>query len=93
MLSAAVVALLLFSGPAYCADEDKAPAYMIYIDPETGKYTTENPDAKTKSDAVVVTAPTTDARQPNLSVLIIGASVFIAMLVAGVIKYQRRQLI
>ncbi len=31
---------------AFGGDEDRNPPYMIYIDPETGRYTTEDPRRK-----------------------------------------------
>lgn len=36
-------AMLMTSPTALGGDEDRDPPYMIYIDPETGRYTTEDP--------------------------------------------------
>jgi hypothetical protein len=51
LLTMTVVVLLAISGPAFSGDDDKAPAYMIYIDPETGKYTTTKPHSTGTADA------------------------------------------
>ncbi len=37
------LAALLVAANAPAGDDDERPAYMIYIDPETGRYTTEDP--------------------------------------------------
>ena len=39
ILAASVCLVLLAAEPAISGDDDKESAYMIYIDPETGKYT------------------------------------------------------
>lgn len=39
------LAALLVAANAPAGDDDERPAYMIYIDPETGRYTTEDPFA------------------------------------------------
>lgn len=35
---------------ARASDNNEDPPYMIYIDPETGKYTTKDPDARRPTD-------------------------------------------
>jgi hypothetical protein len=44
--TAALVCLVLLLLPAVllASDEDEEPAYLIYIDPETGKYTKQRPE-------------------------------------------------
>jgi hypothetical protein len=101
--------LIIMSFPAYAGDDDKAPAYMIYIDPETGKYTTTRPHSVGTADAAQQSAqasdapatadvrptaaaqPTSDVQRSNLPLIIAGASVLAALLVAGVVRTQRKQ--
>jgi len=113
LLSVTVVALLTMSGPAFTGDDDKAPAYMIYIDPETGKYTTTRPhsvgtataaeqstDAQAAPNAtsvvdaqpIVSAQSTPDVQTSNHALIIAGASVLVVLLLAGVIKNQRKHL-
>lgn len=55
-----LIGLTALLGPplSVASDDDEQPAYMIYIDPETGKYTTEDPLAADR-DQPVPTAMTT----------------------------------
>ena len=116
LLSVTVVALLTMSGPAFTGDDDKAPAYMIYIDPQTGKYTTtrphsagtanssqqpaQAPDARAMSDvrppaagqATADPQPESVVQRSNLPIIIAGASVIAGLLVAGIVRTQRKQL-
>jgi len=113
LLSATIVALLTMSGPAFTGDDDKAPAYMIYIDPETGKYTTTRPhsvgtataaeqltDAQAAPNAppvvdaqpMVSVQSTSDVQTSNHALIIAGAGVLVALLLAGIIKNQRKDL-
>ncbi len=84
LLAAALVPATVWPG-----DEDSKPAYMIYIDPETGKYTHEDPDTATRTVTPVEQAKT--ASQPGLPLLIVAGSVLVALLVVGLVKHQRRQ--
>lgn len=86
-------ALSVFSVPAYCGDEDQAPAYMIYIDPETGKYTTENPDNAATTHAVVDASQAPASKRSSASLLITGATLLVILLAAGIVKHQRKQII
>lgn len=43
LLVVLVPCALLFADVAVCGDEDERPPYLIYVDPVTGKYTTEPP--------------------------------------------------
>lgn len=102
----AILAAALLPAIAYPGDEDAKPAYMIYINPETGKYTTEDPEAGNTNDSVVPARPasgnTNDSvvparpasgnSQPNLTVLIVGGSALAVLLVGGLLKRQRRQI-
>ncbi|MCH8059004.1 MAG: hypothetical protein IIA11_00955 [Proteobacteria bacterium] len=102
----AILAAALLPAITYPGDEDAKPAYMIYINPETGKYTTEDPEAGNTNDSVVPARPasgnTNDSvvparpasgnSQPNLTVLIVGGSALAVLLVGGLLKRQRRQI-
>ena len=68
---------LLFSMPAAGSDDDERPAYMIYIDPETGKYTTEDP----YGNAEEKTNPGTENTGLKVTAIIAGA--LLIMVVAG----------
>ncbi|MDH3531842.1 MAG: hypothetical protein OEO82_02875 [Gammaproteobacteria bacterium] len=85
---------LMLAAPAWCGDDDKAPAYMIYIDPETGKYTTQDPDAENAPTEAMVVAPSS-SQEPrgSTALLIAGTAILVVMLAASVIKYQRKQLL
>jgi len=79
--------------PAWCGDDDKAPAYMIYIDPETGKYTTQDPNAEDAPTEAAVVAPLSSQEQRGNAILLVaGAAILVVLLAASVIKYQRKQL-
>ena len=43
---------LLFTDPLLASDNNEKPPYMIYIDPVTGKYTTEAPSSRAESAAI-----------------------------------------
>ncbi len=88
----AILAAVLLPAIAYPGDEDTKPAYMIYIDPETGKYTTEDPEAGNTNDSVVLAKPASGNSQQKLTLLIVGGSVLAALLVGGLLKHQRRQI-
>ncbi len=88
----AIFAAALLPATAYAGDEDTKPAYMIYIDPETGKYTTEDPASGNTNDSVVPARPASGNSQPKLTLLIVGGGVLAVLLVGGLLKHQRRQI-
>lgn len=88
----AFLAAVLLPAIAYPGDEDTKPAYMIYIDPETGKYTTEDPEAGNTNDSVVTAGPASGNSQPNLTLLIVGGSALAVLLVGGLLKHHRRRI-
>jgi hypothetical protein len=57
--AACLLCALLQPYPAAASDNDERPAYMIYIDPETGQYTTQDPSRRSQADAVTVPAAPT----------------------------------
>jgi hypothetical protein len=78
--------------PVYAGDDDKPPAYKIYIDPETGKYTTEDPGAMAEN-APVIQPPTvaaTDASSSKFPVLIVATGVAVMLLAGGLLRHQWR---
>ena len=84
---------MLLPAVANGGDEDQEPAYMIYIDPETGKYTTEDPDAVDSSATKVARRDETETHSSSpLTLLIIGAGAAIGLLAVGLTKYQRKLL-
>ncbi|MCH7637230.1 MAG: hypothetical protein IIA12_06120 [Proteobacteria bacterium] len=88
----AILAAVLLPAIAFPGDEDTKPAYMIYIDPETGKYTTEDPASGNTNDSVVPARPASGNSQPKLTLFIVGGSVLAVLLVGGLLKHQRRQI-
>jgi hypothetical protein len=88
----AILAAAILPAIAYPGDEDTKPAYMIYIDPETGKYTTEDPEAGNTNDNVVPARPEAGSSQPKLTLLIVGGSAIAVLLVGGLLQHQRRQI-
>ena len=87
----AILAAAVLPTTAYPGDEDTKPAYMIYIDPETGKYTTEDPHADRTNDPVVPARPGAGDSQPNSPLFIVIGGVLAILLVGGLLKHQRRQ--
>ena len=87
----AILAAAVLPTTAYPGDEDTKPAYMIYIDPDTGKYTTEDPDAGNTNAPVVPVRPASADSQPDSPLFIVIGGVLAILLVGGLIKYQRRQ--
>ena len=88
----AILAAALLTATAYAGDEDSEPAYMIYIDPDTGKYTTEDPDAGNANAPIVPARPEAGSSQPKLTLLIVGGSAIAVLLVGGLLQHQRRQI-
>lgn len=89
----AILATTLLPAIAYSGDEDTKPAYMIYIDPETGKYTSEDPYADNTNDGVARAEPASGDARPNLPLLIVGGGALAVLLVGVLLNHQRRQLL
>ena len=87
----AILAAAVLPTTAYPGDEDTRPAYMIYIDPDTGKYTTEDPEAANKNTSVVPATPASANSQHKKSLLIVVGGALAVLLVVGLLKHQRRQ--
>ena len=87
----AILALAFLPGIAIPGDEDSGPGYMIYIDPETGKYTTEDPHAGNASGPVVSSESAAAAVEPELPTLIVGAAVIAVLIGGGLLRLQRKQ--
>ncbi len=86
-----LIGATLMPGAAIAGDDDKPPAYRIYIDPETGKYTTEDPLADLEQGPVarpVATKSSVPEEQPAAAMLT--AAVMIAVL-GGTFLLIRRQ--
>jgi hypothetical protein len=88
---ARAAALLFAAGPLRAGDDDKTPAYKIYIDPETGKYTTQDPDALEVTQAPVEPAAAVDAGAPDLPLPLIAAGVIVALGAFVLISKQLKQ--
>lgn len=86
----AMFACLLLTAPAFSGDDDKASAYKIYIDPETGKYTTEDPHAAAALAAVAL--PSSGRNQDDSHWRLVSvAAVILALSLAVVLMMRRRQ--
>ena len=93
-LNVLLLALLATTGSggiAMAGDEDQEPAYKIYIDPETGKYTTEDPEAAAADNvAAVPAAPATPGPAgPGTGFVVAGA--VIALVAGGLIWLQQHK--
>ena len=88
----AILAAVLLPAIAYAGDEDSKPAYMIYIDPDTGKYTTEDPDAGNTNAPIVPARPASGESNPSSPLLIVIGCALAALLVGGLLQHQRRQI-
>ena len=84
-----ILAAVLLPATVWPGDDDSKPVYMIYIDPETGKYTKEDPNIATHIVAPANQAPTD--RQSGSPLLIVASSVLALLLVVGLLKHQRKQ--
>ncbi len=82
----------MLSAAAFAGDEDRAPAYKIYVDPETGQYTTEDPFAEPDSGTVASAMPqrADDAAAPAATGRVIAMAAIIGISAAGFIFYRRR---
>ena len=89
--SLAFLAAALLPATAFPGDEDTKPAYMIYIDPETGRYTTEDPDTDRTNDPVAPERQASENSEPERPLLIVVGSVLAVLLVSGLLRHQRRQ--
>ena len=83
---------LLMSAAAVAGDEDEKPAYLIYIDPETGKYTTEDPEVAGGPEMPAGPVQNVEDQALNLPLLLLAAVVIFAMLVGGLYRQQRKPL-
>lgn len=95
LLAGAFVALS--AAPAEASDDDEDPPYLIYIDPETGRYTTvdpnvEGPDAAARSPAAPVTnmESPVDAPPERTTVIAVSAGVAAAVIAIAVAFRRRR---
>lgn len=70
-------------------DDDKPPPYRIYIDPETGRYTTEDPLAKLE-DMPVVKAPAPVVDDADRSAAILSVVVITGLAAAAIMLYRRQ---
>lgn len=81
----------LMAGAVIAGDDDKPPAYRIYIDPETGKYTTEDPLAELEHGPVARPVPAESPvpeEQPVVAMLT--AAVMIAVLGGAFLLFRRQ---
>lgn len=90
------LAALLGPLPSVASDNDEQPVYKIYIDPETGKYTTEDPLAADREPpAPAVTAESTTAApaagvpRQNRYAAVAAALLILLVLVAGRMLVRR----
>lgn len=96
MRRAAIVLLCLGAVLAgvdgHAGDDDKPPAYKIYIDPETGRYTTEDPMARPEPMpvATALQAPSRPVREGQTAAALMSVAVIVATLVGGFLIYRRR---
>ncbi len=88
----AILAAALLLATAYAGDEDSEPAYMIYIDPDTGKYTTEDPDAGDTNAPIVPARPASGESDPSSPLLIVIGFALAALLVGGLLQHQRKRI-
>jgi hypothetical protein len=98
LLAAWPLCVLVHPHPAAASDNDERPAYMIYIDPETGKYTTEDPSRKSQADALATASPAPTARPTGDSAahwkaapVAVGLSLLCALAVWGIARKVHRR--
>lgn len=77
--------------PARAGDDDKPPAYKIYIDPETGKYTTRDPAAEESSQVTVQPPAAADGGGPDLPLLLTASGMIAALAALVLISKHRKQ--
>jgi hypothetical protein len=75
--------------PAAASDDDERPAYMIYIDPETGKYTTEDPH-RIVADEKQGGMDSVTAGKASSAPLIIAGALLVMLATAYALKSNRR---
>ncbi|MDX1499582.1 MAG: hypothetical protein R3176_06780 [Woeseiaceae bacterium] len=95
-LPAGVMAFGAVLAPATArpGDDDKPPPYKIYIDPVTGKYTTEDPAATRTAQPAGAAASAAPGAAPDTGTAWHpgpGTLVIIIMLLAAVFTWHRRQ--
>jgi hypothetical protein len=84
-------AALFAATPLRAGDDDKAPAYKIYIDPETGKYTTRDPDAAEASQLTAQPAAKAESGDTTeLPLLLTAAAMIVAVAVFVLVSRQRK---
>lgn len=78
--------------PAGAGDDDKPPAYKIYIDPETGKYTTEEPGVQANEPRIIQPAvdAASEVSSSGFPVLVVIAGAAAVLLAGGLIRHQMR---
>ncbi|NNC78075.1 MAG: hypothetical protein HKN77_08950 [Woeseiaceae bacterium] len=86
----AIVACSLLMAPAFSGDDDKASAYKIYIDPDTGRYTTQDPHATAVPDPAAM-SPVTRQRDDSLWRLVMAAASILVISFAVISIMRRRQ--
>lgn len=89
ILAAFVCLVLLAAEPAISGDDDKESAYMIYIDPETGKYTTQDPHATATADPVAVLPNVRHENDASWRLVMAAASILVISF--AVISIMRRR--
>ena len=87
-----IAAVSLFSMPAIAGDEDESSPYLIYIDPETGRYTTTDPESATVAAQNVEEKASEGSEQVqrDVPVLSVGVVIACALLLAVVLVIRRR---
>ena len=90
ILAASVCLVLLAAEPAISGDDDKESAYMIYIDPETGKYTTQDPHA-TATHGPLEVSPNVGNEDDSGWRLFMAAASILVMSFAVISIMRRRQ--
>ena len=86
---------LLTAAAAGASDDDEDPPYMIYIDPESGKYTTVDPLAAPDPRAQALPGPGdgagTVAAPKSPWVLVTGAAAAVLLVLGGHRMRRRRR--
>jgi hypothetical protein len=91
----AIIGLLV--RPAFAGDEDQDPPYMIYIDPQSGRYVTDDPNADTSAQSSNQARTPEDTKQTGRLVTgvssfeFIGISASLLAVVAIVWRRRRRR--
>lgn len=91
------LATLLGPLPSVASDDDEQPVYMIYIDPETGRYTTADPLAADREPPAstamttesTIAAPAAGVPRQNWYAAVAAALVILLVLVGGHMLVRR----